>query len=460
MRLALLLSTIAAAASTTNNLTIVAEWTSMQFAWPSAEARARAISSGEYVPEHNVMTGLKVCGPHVSPRCVKEMVFPTIPRWRTGVPSTLNMLVHDDKGAPLLSPWPSWAANDPHDCSKIQYVQSMEIDPGGVMWVIDVGRKYFAEFDNPAAADNTCPPKILFIDVATGTILENETYVFPTEVCPHDGCFLNDIALDLVNQVGFISDTANNASDLGGVIVYSRREKRSRRFEDPRMYAEHPPPGTTEIHGRDYSSMIGAFPTDGIGLHPSRERVFWSTLGNRQLYSLSAAELRDFSASKGDIAATIVSHGAKADGSDGMTFSDTGRLYYGGVSTDELYVYDPKADAHSAIARDPRRLRWIDTFAWSNDGWLWFTPNMLELYFWGNSSSTSLPPTLYKDRTNFRIVKVWVGENSCAQRESRTHNLLAARVDLLARRVCVCIRAAGTWRRSSTRPTKLMCSSR
>ena len=79
--------------------------------------------------------------------------------------------------------------------------------------------------------------------------------------------------------------------------------------------AEHPPPGTTEIHGRDYSSLIGAFPTDGIGLHPTRERVFWSTLGNRRLYSLSAAKLRDFTASKADIAArasTIVGSGSSA----------------------------------------------------------------------------------------------------------------------------------------------------
>ena len=78
------------------------------------------------------------------------------------------------------------------------------------------------------------------------------------------------------------------------MIVYDRANRQSRRFEDARMYAEHPPPGTIEIHGRDYSSLVGAFPTDGIALHPDGERLFWSVLGARRLYSLDASVLRDF----------------------------------------------------------------------------------------------------------------------------------------------------------------------
>ena len=49
---------------------------------------------------------------------------------------------------------------------------------------------------------------------------------------------------------------------------------------------------------------------------------------------------------------------------------------------------------------------------------------MLELYFWGNASATSLPPTLYKDRTNFRIVKVFVGAKSYMAAQQQEVRLL------------------------------------
>jgi hypothetical protein len=272
---------------------VIAEWQTLAFDWPSGQAENDALASGDYIPKNNVITGLKICGPGVSERCTEEMIFPTVPRWRRGVPSSLVKLIRNGaSGGAVLQPWPSLAANDPTDCAKLQYVQSMEIDVNGIMWVIDVGRKYFADEGGP---DNSCPPKIVFIDVPTGSVLEDETYTFPADVCPYDGCFLNDIAVDVARQVGYISNTGNNASDPGGIIAYDRTTRQSRRFDDERLQAEHPPAGTVEIHGRDYSSLVGSFPADGIALHPNGERLYWSVLGARRLYSLDASLLRDFS---------------------------------------------------------------------------------------------------------------------------------------------------------------------
>jgi ligand-binding sensor domain-containing protein len=50
-----------------------------------------------------------------------------------GLPVTID-------GAPVLQPFPSWEWNDPMDPSKLQYIQSMEIDSRGNMWILDVGR--------------------------------------------------------------------------------------------------------------------------------------------------------------------------------------------------------------------------------------------------------------------------------------------------------------------------------
>lgn len=61
--------------------------------------------------------------------------YVTVPRWRPGVPSSLNKI--DEKGQ--LVPFPSYEANA-LDGGWLTYVQSMEIDSRGWMWILDVGR--------------------------------------------------------------------------------------------------------------------------------------------------------------------------------------------------------------------------------------------------------------------------------------------------------------------------------
>ena len=74
---------------------------------------------------------------------------------------------------------------DQTDCSKIQYVQSIVFSPGDFMRIVDVDRKYF---NDPIAADNSCPPKMVLVDIESGSIVD--TYVFPSEVAPYTGSFL------------------------------------------------------------------------------------------------------------------------------------------------------------------------------------------------------------------------------------------------------------------------------
>jgi hypothetical protein len=101
----------------------------------------------------------------------------TAPRWRPGVPSTLNVV---DPETTLLTPWPSWDAQLPvGDCSALQSVQSMEIDPFGRMWIIDTGTVRYHVDGDGLYPDGPCPAKLWIVFVETAEVVQ--VYEFPDE---------------------------------------------------------------------------------------------------------------------------------------------------------------------------------------------------------------------------------------------------------------------------------------
>jgi len=90
-----------ASAGAALNFSVVYEWFKLDYAWSTDAAKATALSLGRYVPEHNAPGGLAVLG---------SRVFVSVPRWLSGVPSTLNWLPSAGaaSASPRLNPFPSW----------------------------------------------------------------------------------------------------------------------------------------------------------------------------------------------------------------------------------------------------------------------------------------------------------------------------------------------------------------
>lgn len=192
----------------------------------------------------------------------RDEVYVTVPRWRRGIPSSLNRVVtRGDKH--LLQPYPSWAMNRMGDCSVLQYVQSMEIDPNtGYMYILDNGRINI--FEN--SSTNVCPPKLLIWNMQKNA--EVHRYVFPADVADPTSCFLNDIVLDYVDghvAFAYITDVLE-----AKLYVYDYNKDESYVFKDPSMQPESP----------------GGYAVDGIAMSPTFDFVYFCPITGRGLYQV------------------------------------------------------------------------------------------------------------------------------------------------------------------------------
>lgn len=112
-----------------NPFEIIYQWTILDFQYPSSAHRARAIASGDFIPENNLPLGVDVAG---------DRLFVTMPRWKNGVPASLAWLplppVYTN---PPLMPYPDWSYHgnpDAPDCSKLMSVYRLWIDECQRLW--------------------------------------------------------------------------------------------------------------------------------------------------------------------------------------------------------------------------------------------------------------------------------------------------------------------------------------
>jgi len=281
------------------------------------------------------------------------------------------------------------------NCDKLQYVQSMEIDDKGVMWVVDASDVF-------NTSGGVCPPKVVLIDVATGSVVE--TYTFPQEVVTVGSSFLNDIVIDITNQVGYLSDLKG-----GQIVVYDRRGKRSRVWSDESCKAQ--PVDPMLINDVVYPSgpSAGLDGVDGIALEPCGKHLYFCTLQGTMFFRVDASLLRNFSATDEAIRATLWQT-EKPGMADGATFDQNGKLYFGAISNSTafetagsaVYSYSPRADTMTQEARDSSMLHWADTFAFDDQkGGLLLVSNRLDLFFddigkyWDASYNTADSPDVH-----------------------------------------------------------------
>ena len=252
----------------------------------------------------------------------RQNIYLTVPRWH-GNSHPLNVATvprpGEGESLPLssaLSPFPSWEKQKIGDCEAFQFVQSMEIEGDGLMWLPDNGRQF-------RVGGSPCSPKLIIMDLKTGRIVHR--YNFPASVVPRSGSFLNDIALNVANKddkFAYMTD-----SDLGRLVVYSLKADKSWLVTHSSMRAD--------LAGATFSFLnpparlrIPDNNVNGIAVSPSvtgSKYIYYSPLTSLKLFRLdTSAANTDNTDSLEDY---VVEVATKNSQTDGLAMDSKGNLY-------------------------------------------------------------------------------------------------------------------------------------
>jgi len=196
----------------TTRYSILYKWKSLNIRFPTKELKAKLLASGEYIPKNNVLAGVRVYG---------DKMYVGISCFRPGVPVTLAVMDFKPSSKrtirnPILTAYPSYEFQEVGNCTCLQYVQQMEIDQYGRMWLIDTGRLDILT----ATPRNLCPPKLVLIDLQSGRILKYHT--FPPNVASPTAALLDDIAVACkspINCFAFITNPSENLLTIYDLLL-------------------------------------------------------------------------------------------------------------------------------------------------------------------------------------------------------------------------------------------------
>ncbi|CAM6031572.1 unnamed protein product, partial [Sphagnum compactum] len=192
-------------------------WNQLDWEFPNEIMKMQALATQTYVPTNGLPVGVERW---------QNKLFVTVPRWRDGIPATLNYIDMDrtptGHNVPLI-PYPNLQSNIAGDCiNGLSTVYRIKADKCGRLWILDTGTVGIGN-----TTQNVCPYAINVFDLQTNRRIRR--YELRTEDINANTFIANtviDIGKSCQDTFAYFSD------ELGyGLIAYSFEQNKSWRFE-------------------------------------------------------------------------------------------------------------------------------------------------------------------------------------------------------------------------------------
>jgi sugar lactone lactonase YvrE len=290
-------------------------------------------------------------------------IFLSFPHWADPITYTVAEL---KDGRP--TPFPDENLNH-----ELVSVQSVYVDSGNHLWILDTGSVNFGLVAPNAA-------KLIEVDLVDNK--PQRTITFPEDVVLPQS-YLNDVRIDLKRGkagVAYITDSSTEGSNAIVVVDLDSKKSWRKLVDHPSVKAA---PGflafvESQPLYRDASGGNQRKPftagVDGIALSADAKTLYYSPLASRHLYSVPTDPLADPNSTDAALAKAVVDHGDKG-ASDGLETDDKGRIYATSYESNSIVRLDNDGSFETVVS-DPRLL-WPDTLALADDGYLYVTSNQL-----------------------------------------------------------------------------------
>ncbi len=189
-----------------------------------------------------------------------------------------------------------------------------------------------------------------------------------------DSPFLNDLAVDPVQNAIYISDTAGGSD--AALIVVNLETGLARRVlqghesvisEDIDMVIDN-----RTIALGDNPARIAINP---ITVDPEHEWVYYGAMNGTQLYRIRTTDLLDESLTDAELGERVEAYAEKPI-SDGITIDSAGHVYITDITANAIGVTDPDS-GYRVLYQDDELLSWPDGFAVGPDNYIYLTVNQL-----------------------------------------------------------------------------------
>ena len=310
-------------------------------------------------------------------------IYVTVPRWKSGVPSTLNILTANATLQPYLSlamqeeggsqpgslqnakrfrlpialiilfyphilhkifP-PIYSFNTIHICT----LYSIVIDSRSRMWVLEVGRRNYLMSNSADHVDGNAGVWIIDMKVDVNDVNTSEVeqlppgnitskYYFPEEVVDSSEGLLSSMVVDDRNEVAYLSDVGN-----GGIVIYNFLNQTSRRFDESSSFLRVESYviggvmsyfGSTLLIGSGGLEMT-ALSVSGLALSTDGDFLYYSAIQGDCLFRIPTLELRDFEVPLSGLNESIENLGVKPPSDAMIVVGDY--LYFSSLSESTYY---------------------------------------------------------------------------------------------------------------------------